>query len=111
MGVWVGEMLYGASGGGRLRWDVGVLDKFCGPVKLIEFRWKEGVEMEEALRQIVICTKILLALYARKREIALAWQENSALEVRLSLLTLSKFPWASSLSCFTGKLGIIIFPL
>lgn len=38
--------------GGRLRWDVGVLDKFCEPVKLLEFRWKEGVEMEEALRQM-----------------------------------------------------------
>ena len=37
--------------GGRLRWDVGVLDKFCGPVKLLEFRWKEGVEMEEALNK------------------------------------------------------------
>ena len=33
--------------GGRLRWDVGVLDMFCGPV---DFRCHEGVEMEEALR-------------------------------------------------------------
>lgn len=34
-----------------------------------------------------ICTKTVLTLYAREREIALAWQENLALEIRLSLLT------------------------
>lgn len=36
--------------GGSPRWDVGVLNMFSGPVKLLEFRCHEGVEMEEALR-------------------------------------------------------------
>lgn len=48
MGVWVGGMC--ATPGGRPRWGMGVLDMFSGPVKLLEFRCHEGVEMEEALR-------------------------------------------------------------
>lgn len=39
-----------ATPGGRPRWGMGVLDMFSGPVKLLEFRCHEGVEMEEALR-------------------------------------------------------------
>ena len=49
MGVWVGGMLW-ATSGGRLRWDVGLLDMFSRPVKLLDFRCHEGVEMEEGLR-------------------------------------------------------------
>ena len=36
--------------GDRLRCNVGVLDVFSGPVKLLDFRCHEGVEMEEAFR-------------------------------------------------------------
>lgn len=38
----------------------------------------------------VICTKILLASCAGRREIALVWQENLVLEIRISLLILGK---------------------
>lgn len=60
-----------SSWGCRLREEVEVLDSKTGPGG-----GRCGNGWEPQIN--VISTKILLALYAREREIALAWQENLA---------------------------------
>lgn len=67
---------------GRLRQDVGVLDN-AGPVKLFWIQLEGRGGNGRGPQTNIICTKILLTLLTGKREIALAWQENLVLEIRL----------------------------
>lgn len=74
-GVCVGEILHGIPGKASQMGcgiDVGCSRQLSAGETSLDTRWKEEVEVEEALRIHGICTKILLALCARKREIGLS---------------------------------------
>lgn len=57
----------------------------------------------------VICTRILLTLYATKRKIALAWQENLVLEIRLDYQSKSLGQAASAASYWGARDNNIYF--